>query len=1669
MKKLLLSAICLSAAICTMAQNTYPVDRSKYKDYSPIFAPDASLMKHVTLPISTNKAATRATSKPKLPAYVNNANAKWFPPIFNQTGGSCGVSSRVGYMMTYEWNAFRLSDASKTENRLPPHFQYPFSYNGLGKEQMAMYVGYPTGDVYGGWDISSIYGAYETNANDAGWMQGYESWHNAMFNRITSSANFPKGSNTPEGMEAIKRWLFNHNDDPSWPTVTDENGTHIVGGIAGLGCGISGSNTALIADVEANRKAGVVGKHYMEHWRIDAADHAITLVGYDDRVVFDLDKNGKYGEPKNRLGQDERGAWIFANSWGGWADNGLCYVPYPMAGGVTSSSSGVHKLTNEDGSVVTAYTGGGWWPEVYYLRQNYIPQHTMKVTMQYSKRSEISVKVGVSQNISASSPEKESVFRYINYTGDGDGNNTDAETPLLGRWADGNMHYEPMEFGIDLTDLCKDIDFSHPVKFFLIINTKGSANGKGVIKQVSVIDYSMNKNGIEFPISTQDTNIKNGGQTTVVSGIAQIEGVNAPYNLTLDDTQMLTWSAPLKGFAQPTQYIIYNNGKKVGETTATQYKPTSTEGCFTVKALYKVDGKEMTSASSNLAAKPLATANLFDKNVLKFTSSGGFIIPNVTSQAHNQFTIEYWLKPNTIRDWNQKVGQGWGTFWLHTNNNKKLTFGWNTQNGDRTDTDKPILEANKWVHIALVINGHTMTMYANGNEVGNFTSPFHSGMPAIQDGLLFGARNNDGINGCIDEVRIWDVARTQQEIKDNYQTPISNPGVEKGLLAYLKMNTISRDGKTLLYDAAGGNHAEILNNGSYSLTENESENLKKTKLPAPKLILPDKINKGEMVTLTAKTSVGTIKRQWTFTGATPSSTSANDASVVFNKVGKQTVTLTLTDAEGNTVKTTQSVNIIDVKPTADFTIANAHAKASDCVSFLALNKMAGCTYEWNISGADVQKSIHRNVSATFASSGSHRITLTVTTPDGKKLSSYKDIYIEATAPKARYICSAEDNVVIKGNKVTLQDASKYEPTEWNWALISYNKIFSGVGKTYTLQPNRAGVYKLSFTVSNAQGSNNLTKKYALIVCNADAQHGLNFSMVNGSQYKTFTTGKLKGIDSQWTIDYWLKPTYSSANTNGIYLLNDAGKEVGCLMAQAKGNAMLQVGMKQYPITTSYYIPGQWHHYAIVYNNNEFNLYRDGNKCTTIKIDYDAHLHSIDKVRIGGEAQADGTFDELRVWGKPLSQNELRVCCVAPLEGNQLTNAQNKMALKCYYQFNKVETGTTVTDTSLNNCTGTRENFGPGGDAWVSSKGVFAIDFSAPEGEKINNLDKLDRSAYRVINISDEETKGEGSKNGFAELMLDASDETYYHSQWQNGEKGYAHRLVIAKANNDVVKAITITAKRESKYRTTCISVEQSDDLHSWQMVDNNHYLFDMNVASINLLKPVTKRYIRISFNESAAQSNLLAINNLELYGTKGNDATLEQPVKLQFVDSSDQKNDTNNKASNAVDGKENTQWMSKEGTPYPHTLEVKNTNNKRCIERLQLIQSKIGNADETRKNNVGRIIIFVSKDGKTWNEHETIRVPFYQKSMIRLCTPIYAPYIRFQFTESQWKGSSSLAIKEIKAFGRLANETGIEEILQNNMGANAPIYNLQGLCVGFNMDNLPAGIYIINGKKFVKQ
>lgn len=419
--------------------------------------------------------------------------------------------------------------------------------------------------------------------------------------------------------------------------------------------------------------------------------------------------------------------------------------------------------------------------------------------------------------------------------------------------------------------------------------------------------------------------------------------------------------------------------------------------------------------------------------------------------------------------------------------------------------------------------------------------------------------------------------------------------------------------------------------------------------------------------------------------------------------------------------------------------------------------------------------------------------------------------------------------------------------------------------------------------------------------------------------------------------------------------------------------------------------------------------------------------------------------------------------MAPLSGSALKQAKNRNKLKCYYQFNQVETNGNITDASGNNNNGKRENFGPDGDAFVTSKGAFAIDFSQPQGESINNLKELDRTSYRIIHTSDEEIILEGNGNGPAELMLDKAEDTFYHSKYNNGQAGFPHSFIIERPYLDKIKAIKITCNRAANYRPISLSVEQSDNMTQWQKLDNMHPFFDMQKPCINLLRPITKRYIKLTFNESAAGGNLLAINNLQFYGEKGNDASNLKDIKFTLVSCSDQ---TLNKADFAIDGNENTFWQSQDNLPYPHTIIVKTTQKDKCIKQIELIQNIAGNNQNTRKNNAAKVIIYQSNNGTEWSKHEEIRIPYYPQCIINLQKPICKQYVKLEFTQPQYKGSTKLAIKEIKAYGQSNSETYIKNISDDNNNNNI-IYNIQGMKTGTDINTLPSGIYIRNGKKFV--
>ncbi len=98
-----------------------------------------------------------------------------------------------------------------------------------------------------------------------------------------------------------------------------------------------------------------------------------------------------------------------------------------------------------------------------------------------------------------------------------------------------------------------------------------------------------------------------------------------------------------------------------------------------------------------------------------------------------------------------------------------------------------IMNTNQWYHVAVTVDGGTIRLYINGVQqaTGTFSgSPTHnSRITTIGASPSFPGRV---WNGALDEIRVWNVARTSEQIFDNQGTEYT--GMEDGLIAYLPFN-----------------------------------------------------------------------------------------------------------------------------------------------------------------------------------------------------------------------------------------------------------------------------------------------------------------------------------------------------------------------------------------------------------------------------------------------------------------------------------------------------------------------------------------------------------------------------------------------------------------------------------------------------------------------------------------------------------------------------------------------------------------------------------------------------------------------------------------------------------------------------------------------------------------
>ena len=113
-----------------------------------------------------------------------------------------------------------------------------------------------------------------------------------------------------------------------------------------------------------------------------------------------------------------------------------------------------------------------------------------------------------------------------------------------------------------------------------------------------------------------------------------------------------------------------------------------------------------------------------------------------------------------------------------------------------------ILSEGTWFHIAGVLGKGGMKLYLNGVLVGNPVAGLYR--VADEPGSFLGMDNNPEerptLNGQLDEVRIWGIARTEAQIRSTMRTPLQ--GDEPGLVGYWKFEG---EGDKVI-DATGNGH-----------------------------------------------------------------------------------------------------------------------------------------------------------------------------------------------------------------------------------------------------------------------------------------------------------------------------------------------------------------------------------------------------------------------------------------------------------------------------------------------------------------------------------------------------------------------------------------------------------------------------------------------------------------------------------------------------------------------------------------------------------------------------------------------------------------------------------------------------------------------------------------------
>lgn len=313
-----------------------------------------------------------------------------------------------------------------------------------------------------------------------------------------------------------------------------------------------------------------------------------------------------------------------------------------------------------------------------------------------------------------------------------------------------------------------------------------------------------------FSVTATGTNLNYQWQVNTGSGFANVSNAS-PYSGATTST--LSISGATLGMNGYEYKCIVSNG---GCTSATSSTATLSVNNCTVLSAGTLSGTQEICTTGTTTFTSTASPVQLDRG-LSFVggadaSSSDYVTVNSSFPVSSgDFTIEVWVKP-TIIDNSYRGFFGSQAQLTQTTSNRDQSM-WVGPNGSlHTDyftggvrydmlTSNNFFSADTWTHVAWVKEGTTFKLYKNGVFVTSRTAPANA--PAV-NGFYWLGRVDNFFSGSLDEFRIWNVARSENQIQLNMNKEVA---AQTNLVAYYNFNqgtaAGTNTGLTTLTDGSG--------------------------------------------------------------------------------------------------------------------------------------------------------------------------------------------------------------------------------------------------------------------------------------------------------------------------------------------------------------------------------------------------------------------------------------------------------------------------------------------------------------------------------------------------------------------------------------------------------------------------------------------------------------------------------------------------------------------------------------------------------------------------------------------------------------------------------------------------------------------------------------------------